>query len=174
MTTPVRHRSGFSLVEVTLALGVAAISLLAIFALLPIGVKTNQIAAEQTASTDVLSAIIADLRATSITTPRGGATSSQQFRLNIPANPVSTVSTSTLFFDSQGQCSSDLNGGTKPDGSSWTPQLQPRYRVTISFLPNGTSSRTATFVNVKATWPAAATVANAGGVTEMFVALDRN
>ena len=164
----------FSLVEVTLALGVAAVSLLAIFALLPVGIKTNQVAIEQTASTDVLSAIIADLRATPVTSPRGTATSSQQFRLNMPANPVSTVTTSTLFFDSEGRCSTDVSGTTSPDGTSWMPPLQTRYRVTISFLPNGTGTRTATFVDLKATWPAAATIANAGGAAEMFVALDRN
>jgi hypothetical protein len=52
--------------------------------------------------------------------------------------------------------------------------LQPTYRITISFPPNGAGSRTATFVDVKATWPAPAAVVNATGVAQMFVALDRN
>jgi uncharacterized protein (TIGR02598 family) len=165
---------GFSLVEVTLALGVAAVSLLAIFALLPIGLKTNQVAIEQRASTDVLSAVIADLHATPVTNPRGGATTSPRFAVGIPANPVSSFTTVTLFFNTEGQCSTDLEGSTKPDNSNWHPPLQARYRATITFVTNGTDARNATFVNLKATWPAAAGLANAGGSAEMFVALDRN
>src|SRR2546430_17709709 len=87
----------FSLVEVTLALGVAAVSLLVIFSLLPIGLQTNQRSIEQTASVDILSAVAADLRAA----PRGGATTSTQFGINVPAGG-STGST-TLFFNCAGQ-----------------------------------------------------------------------
>jgi uncharacterized protein (TIGR02598 family) len=162
------------LVEVTLALGVAAVSLLAIFALLPVGLKTNQVAIEQRASTDILSTVVADLRATPVTNPRGGATTSPRFAISIPANPVASVTTVTLFFNSEGQCSSDLEGFTKRDGSSWDPSLQARHRATITFAPNGAGARTATFINLKATWPAPATLANAEGSAEMFLALDRN
>lgn len=154
-------RQAFSLVEVTLALGIAAISLLAIFTLLPVGIKTNQIAIEQTASTDVLSAIAADLRSTPVTTPRGGATTSPRFTINVPANPVGSSTSATLFFTTEGQFSPSLTTNS-------------RYRVTVTFLPNGNGTRTATLVDLKATWPAAATIANAAGAAEMFVALDRN
>lgn len=174
MRTPADKGDGFSLVEVTLALGVAAVSLLAIFALLPIGLKTNQVAIERGTTTDILSAVIADLRVTPVTNPRGGATTSPRFAISLPANPVSSVTTVTLFFNSEGQCSTDLKGSTKPDGSSWAAQLQSRYRVTITFAPNGAGARTATFINLKATWPAAAAIPNAGGSAEMFLALDRN
>lgn len=156
-----RHKASFSLVEVTLALGVAAISLLAIFALLPVGVKTNQLAIEQTASTDVLSIVASDLRATPPTTPRGGTATSPRFSVPIPANPVGTITTTTLYFTTEGQFSSTL-----------TPTS--RYRVSVTFLPNGSGARTATFVDLKTTWPAAAAIANAEGAAEIFVALDRN
>lgn len=174
MKTAAREDCGFSLVEVTLALGVAAVSLLAIFALLPVGLKTNQLATEQRASTDILSAVVADLRTTSVTNPRGGATASPRFAISIPANPVSSVTTVTLFFNTEGRCSTDLEGSTKPDGSSWDPPLQARYRATITFVPKGAGARTATFATLKATWPAAAVIGNAGGAAEMFLALDRN
>ena len=155
------NRGAFSLVETTLALGVAAISLLAIFALLPVGVKTNQLAIEQTASTDILSAVAADLRATPVTTPRGGATASPRLAIGIPANPVRTSMTTTLFFTTEGQFSTTLITNS-------------RYRLTITFLPNGPGARTATFLDLKATWPAAAAIANAGGAAEIFLVLDRN
>jgi hypothetical protein len=154
-------RRAFSLVEVTLALGVAAVSLLAIFALLPVGVKTTQTAIEQTAATDLLSAIAADLRATPVTTPRGGATASPRFAIGIPANPVSASATTALFFRSGGQFSNRI-------------EPESRYRLTITFLPNGLGARTATFVGLKMTWPAAAAVSNAAGAAELFLALDRN
>src|SRR5438552_15177106 len=56
--------AGFSLVEVTLALGVAGFCLIAVFGLLPIGVQTNQRALSQTAATAILSSVVADMRAT--------------------------------------------------------------------------------------------------------------
>lgn len=157
----VEERDGFSLVEVTLALGIAAISLLAIFALLPIGVKTNHVAIEQTASTDLLSAIAADIRATPVTTPRGGAATSPRFSIPVPANPVGSTTTTTLYFTSEGQFSTTLASAS-------------RYRVMVTFLPNGSGARTATFADLKTTWPAAAAIANAEGAAEMFLAVDRN
>ncbi|HEX4630210.1 MAG TPA: hypothetical protein VH188_04530 [Chthoniobacterales bacterium] len=156
-----RRPNAFSLVEVTLALGIAAVSLLAIFALLPVGVKTNQLAIEQSASTDVLSAVAADLRATPVTIPRGGAATSPQFSIAIPANPVGAKTTTILYFTSEGQ---------------FTTTLAPasRYRVSVTFLPNGAGMRTATFAHLSASWPAAAAAADTGGTAEVFVALDRN
>ena len=56
--------SAFSLVEVTLALGIAAFCLIAVFGLMPIGVQTNRNATSQTAATNIMAAVVADLRAT--------------------------------------------------------------------------------------------------------------
>jgi Tfp pilus assembly protein PilV len=161
MSLSAKRPNAFSLVEVTLALGVASVSLLAIFALLPVGVKTNQVAIEQTASTDVLSAVAADLRATPVTTPRGGAATSPRFGIVIPSNPVGANTTTTLYFTSEGRFSTTLVPGS-------------RYRVSVTFSPNGAEARTATFAHLNATWPAPAAPINAEGTAEMFVALDRN
>src|SRR5438874_4482039 len=59
-----RRVHAFSLVEVTLAIGVAAFCLLAVFGLVPIGVQTNRNATSQTAAANIMAAVIADLRAT--------------------------------------------------------------------------------------------------------------
>jgi uncharacterized protein (TIGR02598 family) len=155
---PPHRRGGFSLVEVTLALGVAAISLLAIFTLLPIGLRINQHSIEQTAAIDILSAVIADLRATPSTIPRGGAVTSKQFSISIPA--AGSTGTTTLFFNTAGQSSTSL----QPDS---------RYRIIVKFLSNGGGAKTATFAGLQMTWPAAA-AANAQGSAEMFAAFDRN
>jgi uncharacterized protein (TIGR02598 family) len=151
----------FSLVEVTLALGVAAICLVSIFTLLPAGLRTHQNAIEEAASADVLGEVIADLRATSVTTPRGRQTVSPQCGITIPANPVSAAVTSTLYFTSEGRVSPTANANS-------------RYLLTIVFVPNGTGSRRATLADLKMTWPATAAPNNANGSVEMFAALDRN
>lgn len=153
-------RGGFSLVEVTLALGVASLCLIAIFGLLPVGLQTNQDAIEQVASADILGHVIADLQATPATTPRGGTTASPQFVIDIPANPVSGATSSTLFFSGDGQSSTSANS-------------ESRYRLTITFLPN-TGSRAATLAHLKITWPAAASPVHAANSAEMFLGLDRN
>jgi uncharacterized protein (TIGR02598 family) len=153
-------RPGFSLIEVTLALGVAAVCLVTLFALLPVGLQTHQNATQQVLSADIMSAVIADLRATPVTTPRGGATTSPQFAISIPANPVAAVTTSTLFFNREGQFSTSANANS-------------RYQFTINFVPNG-GARTATLADLKMTWPAAASAANASGSSEIFLGLDRN
>jgi len=153
------RRSSFSLVEVTLALGVAAVSLIVIFSLLPVGLQTNQRSIEQTASADILSAVAADLRATPVTRPRGNAATSTQFGINIPA--AGGAGTTTLFFNSAGQSNS-------------SQQSDSRYRVTVSFVSSGGGVKTATWADLKVTWPAGAAITNAQGTAEMFAAFDRN
>jgi Tfp pilus assembly protein PilV len=156
----VRYRSGFSLVEVTLALGVAAVCLVTIFALLPVGLQTTQNANQQVASADIMGAVIADLRATPLTIPPGSAATSPKFAIPIPANPVGATTTTILFFSSKGQFSSSVNSDS-------------RYQLAVAIVPNS-APRAATLVNLKMTWPAAASPANASGSGEMFLALDRN
>src|SRR6266478_5842762 len=60
-----RRVHAFSLVEVTLALGIAAFCLLAVFGLMPIGVQTNRNTTSQTAAANIMAAVIADMRAAS-------------------------------------------------------------------------------------------------------------
>jgi len=158
MKVPHRCSSTFSLVEVTLAISVAAISMLTIFALLPLGVRTNQRSIEQTASADLFSMVVADLRATPLTSPRGNAAISPLFHIPIP--PAGTSGAPLAFF---------FNSAGQPSGSL---QADSRYRVTVTFPSNGGSLRSATFADIKVTWPAAAE--NADGSAEIFVALDRN
>jgi uncharacterized protein (TIGR02598 family) len=78
------HVSGFenafTLVEVTLALGVAAFCLLAVFGLLPVGISSNRASIEQTGAASLARAIVADLR----TTPNT-ATTSPQYKIPFPS-----------------------------------------------------------------------------------------
>lgn len=140
---------GFSLVEITLSLGVMSICLLALVGLLPIASQTNRLAAADTASASIASEILADIRAT----PRAAPTSAQ-FAVPFNANSV-------LFFDAEGQVTRALNNNSI-------------YKAEVTFPINSSGANAATFVHLKVSWPAAATPANAGGKAEMFTALNRN
>lgn len=146
----------FSLVEVTLALGVAAFCLIAVFGLMPAGVQTNRNATSQSAATNIIAGVVADLRAT----PRCVATSAQyQITLGTVCPPTSIPSPKTLYFDSVGQATTSLTANS-------------RYQLNITWSPSApTGSR---YADLKVTWPAAASPANAGGSVEMFAAFDRN
>ena len=163
-----RRVHAFSLVEVTLALGVAAFCLLAVFGLMPIGVQTNRNATSQTRATNILASVIADLRSTPLTSPPGGVTTSLQYQIPIPANPVglATSNVPPLFFAEDGTFSTSI-------------QAQSRYQVNITFLrtspnPNGSNAHLPTLAGIKLTWPAAADPAAPSGSAEMFAAFDRN
>jgi uncharacterized protein (TIGR02598 family) len=142
------HRaSGFSLIEVTLALGVAAFCLIAVFGLMPVGVQTSRNATSQTAATNIIAAVVSDLRAT----PSASATSSQF--------AITFGTAKTLYFDSAGQFTTLLTADS-------------RYQINITWNPSApTGSR---YADLKVTWPAVATPANAIGSVEMFAAFDRN
>ena len=161
------HRTlAFSLVELVLAIGVAGFCLIAVFGLLPIGVQTNRAATSQTAAAGILVSIEADLRATPPTAPvRGGATTSVQYQLSIPGNPVTSATTlPPLYFTQEGTFSP-------------TREPQSRYRATVTFLPNdlgSASARTATRAYIKVSWPAADDSSIVAGSSETFASFARN
>lgn len=88
-----RTRQGFSLVEITVAIGIAAFCFLVIFALLPTGLNTNQSSIQQTIAGGLVSGIVADLRAVSPTV--GG--NSPLYALD-----PSTSGTTTLYLKEDG------------------------------------------------------------------------
>jgi hypothetical protein len=144
------HAKGsFSLVELTLALGVASFCLIAVSGLLPVGIRTSQDAISETASASILSAVIADLRATPETTA-----TSPQFGLTFG-------SPATLYLDSNGRSAT---------------MTASRYRLTISFPANPTGLYAATFAHLEVSWPAPADPATTppAGFVESFAAFDRH
>jgi uncharacterized protein (TIGR02598 family) len=141
-----RKTWAFSLVEVTLALGIAAFCLIAVFGLMPVGVQTNRNATSQTAAGNIIAAVVCDLRAT----PKN-ATSSSQFNIAFGTNPP------PMYFDGTGQFATTVGANS-------------RYQLNITWY-GSTGLR---YADLKLTWPAAATPANASGSAEMFAAFDRN
>src|SRR5437763_16903386 len=88
-----RSRAAFSLVELTVAMGIAAFCLIAVFGLIPVGVQTNRNATSQTAATNILADVIADIRATVRAT--ASATPSQLYAIAIPVSGGSNSTTQT-------------------------------------------------------------------------------
>jgi len=165
MKLPTYRLTGFSLVEVTLAVGIAAFCLLSIMALFPTSLATNQITLQQTVNTNLVAAIAADLRATPIT-----SATSLRYGISIPTTGSATH---TLFLQDDGTA-----GAQDTDA---VPSQSPRYRATITFAaPTSSSQKTATGVRILLTWPALADpVANAtpskySGLYEVYTALNRN
>ena len=140
--------AAFSLVEIVLALGVAAFCLIAIVGLMPVGVQTNRNATSQTAATNIMAAIVADLR----TTP-AVATTSPQFAITFGTDK-------TLYFDASGQASTSL--GT-----------DSRYRLNITWnsAPTGLN-----YAVLRVTWPAPIdpVTTTPSGAVKIFAAFDRS
>jgi uncharacterized protein (TIGR02598 family) len=163
MKRSLRSPAGFSLVEVTLSLGIAAFCLIAVFGLMPVGVQTNRNATSQTAATNIMTAVVADLRATPKT-----VTTSTQFAISIPdpaspADPPPCSGSQTLYFNGEGQATTSI--GT-----------DSRYRLIVTFVRNSAGSIAATYARLKVTWPAAVDpcTTTPGGSLETFAAFDRH
>lgn len=143
--------SAFSLVEVSIALGIAAFCLLAIFGLLPIGLTSNQMSVEQTSAGSMAASITADLRATPVLKDNDGnnlPAISERFKITIPP---SGTATHTLFLTEDGKMVGALNANADPD-------LNPRFRAALVFTapPDNSPQGRATSVRLIITWPAMA------------------
>ncbi len=79
--------AAFTLIEVSLALGVAGFCLTTILGLISVGLNSNQASSEQTVSSDIAKAVMADLRATP-----AGAQTSPRFGFTVPAGGSAVTS----------------------------------------------------------------------------------
>jgi hypothetical protein len=135
-----RRDAAFSLVEVTIALGIASFCLLVVFGLLPIGMTTNRDSIEQSTAASLSSSIVADLRGT----PNSGAAStSPRYGVSFPAVGGSPQNTS-IFLNADGSTNS-LTGAGSP----------PFFRATVT-IGAPAAGRVASTGRVWITWPALA------------------
>lgn len=152
MKTSLRTVAASSLIEVSVALGLAGFVLIALFGLLPVGLNNNRAAIQQTNAANLLTDVVADLRATA-------ASSTQSSRYGI------SFSNSLTYY---------LNevGGPFPAAAALSGTSF--YRVTSTVVPPVAGQRSATGIGVVVSWPAQAEPANSAGSVSTFVALDRN
>ncbi len=166
--TPHRTPQAFSLVEVTLALGIAVFCLVVVFGLLTVGINTSSLSVEQTNASNLLAAVASDLRTAPNTFPKGSvAATTYVYQLSVPAaGTTASTSPTTLYLD--------LDGRYISSTISTNPQfdIRSRYQLNVWFTPG--TGRNATLARVVLSWPASVSLANASGTVETMVALDRN
>ena len=156
----IHSERGFSMVEVTLALGITGFCLVALFGLLPVGLTSNQNAIEQTAAAGVATGIISDLRASP-----SANTQTSLYKI------VWGTAKQTFFLKEDGTA-------TGLPGADADASQNPRYRATV-FI-NSPGGKAATNVRILLTWPALADskasvdAKNYSGSFEVVSALDRN
>jgi type II secretory pathway pseudopilin PulG len=139
-----RSIAGFSLIEVTLALGIATFCLIAVFGLVPVGVQTNRNATSQTAATNILSSVVSDLRAS----PPGQGPSAK-YKIS-----RSKSSRTVLYFDGQGQptaaCYPPFPSSPCPPGAN------SRYRLYVTIDSTVGGVLYPAHASLIVSWPAAA------------------
>jgi uncharacterized protein (TIGR02598 family) len=139
-----KKNSAFSLVEVSVALGISAFCLTSIVGLLPVGLRRNQDALEQTVAANCALAIASDLR---ITKP-GNSCLSYNFAIP-PANAMD-ADTQTVYLADDGSTTGNVNQPPNMTGPS-----PSRYRATVTFTSDPVTKGAVT-AHILITWPALA------------------
>jgi type II secretory pathway pseudopilin PulG len=157
-------RSGFSIIEAVLALGVVAVSLIAILGLMPVSIKTNQNSQEQTTASAIATDILSDLYATSTT-----KSTSAHYSIPIPL-PGALATPAPMYLNASGQWNQTPPQPTPPT----VFQSDSRYGVQIRFVGPTSGTRASTTGTIFVWWPATVPLSNASGFIGTYVALDRN
>ena len=149
----------FSLVEVALALGIAAFCFVCILALLGAGLTTSQTSSAQTVAANLMTAIAADVRSTPNPVPEGGtSTNSLIYGITIPATGAASGTNQTFYIAENGQTNATASGS--------------RYQLNTWSIP-ATTTRQETIIRLFLTWPPQAPYTNAPGSMEAVVAMNR-
>ena len=151
MKRPPPETAAFSLVEVALALGVAAFALLAIMGMLPTTLKTQQASIQQTTANQIISQIFSDLRA-DVRLPPGQASKAcpdppdpnQPYQWDQLHGHWRNVATpDTLYFTNEAKQTGTINGSPPADAVF-------RAKITYRFPPTETTS----LADITVSWPA--------------------
>jgi type II secretory pathway pseudopilin PulG len=144
-----RESAAFSLIELTLALGIAAFCLITLFALIPVALKTQQTSTQQTTANTVASQIVADLSA-ALRLPPG--LQSKQF--NLHGHWAQALTPDLLYF---------AKDGTFVPGSTNQRPPPPTavFLAAVTYLQPPTE--TTSLADVTVGWPAAGIPVNVDG-----------
>jgi type II secretory pathway pseudopilin PulG len=146
-----RVTAGFSMVEIVVALGVAAFALLAIMGMLPAGLKVQQASIQQTTANEIISEIANELRAAARLPPGIAAkldkNDSQQNKIwTLNKNTQQRLTPDWLYFTNEGEWTGGTSPGTMPSNAAFVATIL--YRLP----PSDTTS----LADVVVSWPAAA------------------
>jgi len=158
--------AAFSLVEIVIALGVAAFCLLAVMGMLPVAAKVQQVSVQQTKANAVISQIIDDLRA-DVRLPPGQASKVQGEWANLHGHWAAVAVPDTIFFTNDGDQTGSVTQGTAPPAP-----VGAVFRATITYLfpPTATTS----IAKITVSWPAAQSdLTQVAGSIDVFAAVNR-
>jgi len=172
MNLRARSGVGFSLVEIVLALGVAAFALIAVMGILPVGIKIQQASVNQTKANAVISQIIDDLRA-DVRLPPGQASKAQGQWSNLHGHWAAVAKPDTLYFTNDVNQTGTVNQSPAPADAV--------FAATIKYLAPPTV--TTSIAKITVAWPAASVTVNPNtqevdlskiaGSIDMFAAVNR-
>ena len=169
MKRSLQKTRAFSLVEVVIALGVAAVAFVSILGLLPVALKTQQTAIQQTTANEIMNTVFGDFRA-DVRLPPGQQSKSKegQMGLGLHGHWATVVTPDTLFFDNAGKKLSIYSQTTDPaapDGAVF------RAKITYLFPPNAST----TVAKIIVSWPAPVilTTGTPAGSVETYIAINR-
>jgi uncharacterized protein (TIGR02598 family) len=156
--------SAFSLVELVLALGVAAFCLIAVMGMLPVGLKTQQAGVQQTTANQIISQILGDLRA-DVRLPPGQASKEQDQGFNLHGHWAAVATPDTLYFTNGATQTGSVNASPVPADAVF------RAKITYLFPPTATTS----LADITVSWPAQVdpTTGVPAGSVETFIAVNR-
>ena len=146
--------AGFTLVEVTMALGIAAVCLIPLIGLLPTSLKTQQSSIQQTTANQIISQISSFLRA-DVRLPPGQASKA----CPDPPDPNEPCDWSNLNGHWRNVATPDtmyFTNEAKPTGSVTQPGNVPAnavFRAKITYMTPPT--QTTSLASIRVTWPAA-------------------
>ena len=165
MKRPFRQLAGFSLVEVTMALGVAGFALIAILGILPVASKTQQGSVNQTKANAIISYIIGELRS-DVRLPPGKASQVQGNWSSLHGHWAVTAQPDTLFFTNDGQLISVVQGSAPPAPAGAV------FRAKLTYMKQ--PSVTTSLAQIIVSWPAAQSDSTkVAGSIDMLAAVNR-
>src|SRR5205823_2918867 len=130
--------AAFSLVEITLAMGVAGFCLIAVLGLLPVALQTQQASVQQTTANAIMAEILGDLRA-DVRLPPGQASKEGDSGFGLHGHWLLVSEPDTLYFTNQATLAASLDS-----------TATFRAKVTYLFPPTASTS----VAKIIVSWPA--------------------
>jgi Tfp pilus assembly protein PilV len=162
---------GFSLVEVTLALGITGVSLLVVLGLLPSGTTVSRAATQSTKANLVAAQVMNFLRA-DVVLPPGQASKAQGSWANLSGHWAQVAVPDTLYFTNEVKQTGNVSPGSAPADAVFVANMKYLAPPTV----------TTSVCRITVAWPAAAApvlangdlnLTNVAGSIELFVTVNR-
>jgi type II secretory pathway pseudopilin PulG len=165
------YHLGFSLVEVTLALGITGVSLLVVLGLLPSGTSVSR-AATQSTKANLVAAQVMNFLRSDVVLPPGQASKAQGSWANLHGNWANQAHPDSLYFTNEVKQTGNANPGSVPTDAAFVANMKYIAPPTV----------TTSVCRITVAWPAAAApvlangdldMTNVAGSIELFVTVNR-